>query len=145
MSAPRHLLVVRSSEDPEPEIHSHGFRDDERADIASRLMALHEYSFGSDALVVDVQSPRHHYGRLAAFSPTGGFTEEDREVLSSYASYAAAALDVLTALGQARRSNESSNALIGFSRALAGVATVDEVAQRLAETVPLWQGATAAR
>lgn len=140
VASARHLLVVTLPDVPEPEIHSQGFRDDERNEIASWLLALHEHSFGPDDLVVDIQSPRHHYGRLAAFSPTGGFTEDDRHVLTSYASYAAAALDVLTALGQARRSNESSSALIGFSRALAGVVTVDEVAQRLAETVPLVAG-----
>ena len=69
-----------------------------------------------------------------------GFDEADRQVLAAYAAYAAAALDVVTALEQARRSNESASALLDFSRALAGVATVDEVAQRLAETVPLVAG-----
>ena len=109
-------------------------------ELAPRLLLCDEHSFGTDVLVVDIESPRSHYGRLAAFAPAGGFAEDDRQILASYASYAAAALDVLTALEQARRSNESASALLDFSRALAGVSTVDEVAQRLAETVPLVTG-----
>jgi diguanylate cyclase (GGDEF)-like protein len=140
VNSPRHLLVVRISDGSEIEIHSKGLREDERSELASRLLALHEHSLGTDVLVVDIESARNHYGRMAAFAPVGGFESDDRQVLSSYASYAAAALDVLTALDQARRSNESASALIGFSRALAGVETVDEVAQRLAETVPLVAG-----
>jgi uncharacterized protein (TIGR02265 family) len=140
VSSPRHLLVVRYSDGPDVEIHSRGLREDERSELASSLLALHEHSLSTDVLVVDIESPREHYGRLAAFAPVGGFGEYDRKVLSSYAAYAAAALDVVTTYEQARRSNESASALIGFSRALAGVATVDEVAQRLAETVPLVAG-----
>jgi diguanylate cyclase (GGDEF)-like protein len=51
-----------------------------------------------------------------------------------------AALDVTTVIERARRSDESAAALLEFSRALAGASTVDDVAWRLAETVPLVAG-----
>ena len=140
VSAPRHLLVVRTSQSADTEVHSRGFSEEERRELAPQLLSAHEHSFGPDVLMVDVESSRSHYGRLAAFAPPEGFAEGDGQILAAYAAYAAAALDVVTALEQARQSNESASALLDFSRALAGVSTVDEVAQRLAETVPLVAG-----
>ncbi len=140
VNAPRHLLVVRTSLSPENEIHSRGFTEEEKDALAARLLVALPHSFGTDVLMVDIESSRSHYGRLVAFAPSNGFAPDDHRILAAYAAYAAAALDVVTALEQARRSNESASALLDFSRALAGISTVDEVAQRLAETVPLVTG-----
>jgi diguanylate cyclase (GGDEF)-like protein len=140
VGAPRHLLVVRTSLSGETEVHARGFTEEEKDELAPRILNASEHSFGADVLMVDIASSRSHYGRLAAYAPSSGFADDDQQILAAYAAYAATALDVVTALEQARRSNESASALLDFSRALAGVSTVDEVAQRLAETVPLVTG-----
>lgn len=137
VGASRHMLAVRAPDGVVIEVHSGGFTDDEITRFSAQLLGDEEGSFPSTALVVDVASSRSCFGRLVVFATSRGFARNDRQILDAYAAYAASALDVATALEQARLSHESANALLDFSRTLAGASTVDEVAERLAETVPV--------
>jgi GAF domain-containing protein len=87
-------------------------------------------------LVVDVATTRHRYGRLAAVRGSGDFLPQEHELLDAYARLAAAALDSAAALEESRRQTATARALLELSAALATIGTTDEVAQRLAESVP---------
>jgi diguanylate cyclase (GGDEF)-like protein len=126
--APRYLLAVRPRRGDEVHRHHRGFDEAEAEATAERLLA-------GDAdeswLVVPVRSNRRDYGRLLAMNEGGRpFFAQERELLEVYARYAASALDSATALTEARE-------LLELARALAAAGTSREVAQRLADAVPI--------
>jgi diguanylate cyclase (GGDEF)-like protein len=88
-------------------------------------------------LVVDVATTRHRYGRLAAVRAAGDFLPHERELLDAYGRLAAATLDSAAALEESRRQTATAQALLELSSALATIGTTDEVAQRLAQAVPV--------
>ncbi|MGO9456180.1 MAG: EAL domain-containing protein [Acidimicrobiales bacterium] len=137
VQATRYLLVVRTSPDEELQLHHHGFDEEEARALAEELRHPEIAESDTSRLVVDVASSRRHYGRLAAVFPPGtGFLERERKLFSLYATYAATALDLVTALADSRTSNDTARALLDFSRALSRVGTTEEVCRILAETVP---------
>ncbi len=137
VSASRYLLVVRTSPDADVQLHHHGFNPAEAQELASELWKEHPDDDGGARLIVDIQSSRRRYGRLAAVYPPGvRYFESERRMLALYAGYAATALDVVTSLENARRSDATARALLGFSGALSRVSTTDDAAQLLADTVP---------
>jgi diguanylate cyclase (GGDEF)-like protein len=136
--APRYLLAVRM--EPGGQIHCHhrGFDEDELATRAEQLLDPALTDFPSSWLVVPVRSDRRDYGRLlAAFDTDERFFPQERELLEVYARYAASALDGATALMEAKRRSDQSRALLRLARALATAGTSAEIAQRLADAVPL--------
>jgi len=137
VSASRYLLVVRTSPDADVQLHHHGFNPAEAQELASELWREHPDDDDGARLIVDIQSSRRRYGRLAAVYPPGvRYFESERRMLALYAGYAATALDVVTSLENARRSDATARALLGFSGALSRVTTTDDAAQLLADTVP---------
>ena len=137
VSAPRHLLVVRTAPDAPVQLHHHGFELADAQALANELWREHPDDAGGSRLIVDVASSRRRYGRLAAVYPPGSqFFESERRILGLYAGYAATALDVVTSLEEARRSDATARALLDFSRALSGATTTADVAQNLADAVP---------
>ncbi len=70
------------------------------------------------------------------FPPGVRFLESERQILRLYAAYAATALDVVTSLEDARRSDATARGLLEFTRAMAQVSSIDDVAQVLADSVP---------
>jgi diguanylate cyclase (GGDEF)-like protein len=145
VNAPKYLLVVRTDPDDGVRRHHHGLTEDEAAQLAAELELPVPDERGGSRLVVEVASARRRYGRLAAVMPDGiQFLADDRRMLGLYANYAAAALDVVTALEEVRRSNATARALLDFSRALAQVTSSDGIAETLADTVVAAVGAEAA-
>ncbi len=137
VSASRYLLVVRTAPDADVQLHHHGFNPDEAQSLATELWKEHPDDDGGARLIVDIASARRRYGRLAAVYPRGvTYFESERRMLALYAGYAATALDVVTSLEDARRSDSTARALLGFSGALSRVTTTDDAAQLLADTVP---------
>ncbi len=129
--APRHLLAVRMQSGGKPHVHHRGFGEDELTEHTERLLDPSQTDFPGSWLVVPVRSDRRDYGRLvAAFQSERSFFEQERGVLEIFARYAASALDNAAALSEA-------HALLRLARALASAGTSTEVAQRLAEAVPL--------
>jgi diguanylate cyclase (GGDEF)-like protein len=136
--APRYLLAVRM--EPGGEIHCHhrGFDEGDVAARAERILATAPLDFPKSWLVAPVRSERREYGRLlAAFDTDERFFPQERELLEVYARYAASALDGASALTEAKRRYDQSRALLRLARALATAGTSAEIAQRLADAVPL--------
>ena len=134
--AHRYLLAVRIRPGDAPRVHHSGLDEEEVEGIAADLLDGTLVD-DSSRLVVDVASHRRHYGRLAAFYPTGmEFFAEERQLLDAYARHAAAALEMAAALDEARRRDRSARALLDLAKSLAEVTTPDEVARRLVEAVP---------
>ncbi|MDJ0378781.1 EAL domain-containing protein [Cryobacterium sp. PH31-L1] len=133
--APSHIFVRRSIHGETPLLHFSGLADDQAADLAERL--LKGDSLGSSAVVVDVASTRRIHGRLAALYPTGQKPmDADRALLEAYASHAAAALDLFTAVEDSRREMGRSAALLQLAQELATAESTTGVAEIVAEALP---------
>jgi diguanylate cyclase (GGDEF)-like protein len=136
--APRYLLAVRM--DPAGEVHCHqrGFDPADVPGAVSLILSAEAVEYPASWLVVPVESDRQHYGSLmAGFDSNVGFFPQERELLEVYARYAASALDGAAALTEAKRRYDESSALLKLAQALSTARTSGEVAQRLADAVPL--------
>ncbi len=137
--APRHLLTVQLPGDLVPRVHHVGFDDA----VAARLSReIHATVAGSpdppDRIVVEVASPRWHYGYLAVFYSDGyAFFPQERRLLVAYAGHAAAALESASALAETR-------ALLHLTTELSETEMPDEMAERIVRSVPRMVGCTAA-
>lgn len=136
VNAPRYLLAVRTSPDEDYQIHHYGFTDPEAKELANQILSSAVDEKKKNILVVEVKSSRQHYGWIAAINPEGmDFFDQDRKTFTLYASYAATALDVATALDEARKSDATARALLEFGTRLAQAKTQKEVAQLLVDAV----------
>ncbi len=142
VNAPKYILAVRPSDDADDiRTHYRGFEFEEAEEMAETLLSNSQDVARTSILVADIQSSRRHYGKIAAVYPAGNeFFEQEQGILTVYADYAATALDVVTALDEARRSDTTARALLGFAGGLAKVSTSIEVAEQLAEAVPVVMG-----
>jgi diguanylate cyclase (GGDEF)-like protein len=135
--APRYLLVAQLPGDATARIHHVGFTENEAE--AAAYDVVHSGSKTSDPsrLVVDIESTRGHFGRLAAFYPEHyQFLPQERSLLMAYAGHAAAALETAAALDESRSRNTTLSALLALGKALAEMSTRTEVAQCLADAMP---------
>ena len=140
--APRYVLAVRTTDDGPIAVAQSGFRDDEAAGLATELLGAPVGAEDEGRLVVDVTSPRRHYGRLAALYPSGqSFFAQERRLLETYARYAAAALDMAMSLEEATRRDRTARALLTLAGRLAEVGSTADISSRLADAVPLVIGA----
>ena len=88
-------------------------------------------------IVVDIESSRRHFGRLAVFDPDGDhFLPQERSLLMAYAGDAAAALETAAALAESRDPNTTLSALLALGMALAEQSSRAGVAKHLAEAIP---------
>jgi diguanylate cyclase (GGDEF)-like protein len=134
--APSHILAVRTEPAAELRVFSQGI-DGDRAQELAALTATGEHPAEDSTLAVPVASGRRHYGQLIArFPGTVEFFPQDKELLSLYATYAAAVLDRSVALGQSVRRHEQVSSLLSLAHAVAEAGTSEEVAERLVAVVP---------
>lgn len=139
----RYLLAARLDGESTPRIHGDGFADEEAARRGRALLDGTGDGDDPSVLVVPVASARRHYGRLAAYLPTGtGFLPAERPQLEAFAGLAAAALDAATALAQARRRGRITEALLTLARELARQEDEVAIAQRVVAAVPTVTGAS---
>ena len=138
--APAHVLAVHPPAGGAPLVHSAGLSDDESQDVAAALLAGRDP--GPHVVVVDVASARRVHGRLAAVHRAEVPGSGDEGVLSAYAGHAAAALDLLVALEEARSEAARSTALLELAHELAGAADAGEVADVVARALPRVVGCT---
>ncbi len=141
--APAYLLAVR---DGDGTLHRHatGFAATWADAAAEQVLAGDRASLPDHWLAVDVRSDLRDYGTLAACQHPGGrFLAPERALLEVYARYAAVALDTATALAEARRQQheaqrryEDSRTLLQLARRMAGAASSEQVAGRLADAIP---------
>jgi diguanylate cyclase (GGDEF)-like protein len=140
--APRYLLVAQLPGDATPRIHHVGFTDDEAEVAANDVLQSDAATSDPSRLVVDIESTRGHFGRLAAFYPEHyHFLPQERSLMMAYAGHAAAALETAAALDESRDRNTTLSALLALGKALAEMSSRAEVAQRLADAMPEVAGA----
>ncbi|MBN1094239.1 sensor domain-containing diguanylate cyclase [Blastococcus sp. TML/M2B] len=133
--APAHLLAVAAPGGGAPLVHSAGLPDDEAQELARRLLAGED--LGPRAVVVDVASARRRHGRLAAVYPSGdGSMADEQAMLAAYAAHAAAALELLFALDDARLEADRAGALLHLAHELAAADAVDGICQVVANALP---------
>lgn len=135
VSAPRHVLAVRTSKTDELRVHQQGWADsDEAVAVAHRL---DRGEVLPNEIAVPVASDKGHYGVLSAiYSPGSTAGDVERRLLASYAKHAASAIEAAAALESARRDRDTARALLSLSRALGLVTTQAEVIDTLAEILP---------
>jgi diguanylate cyclase (GGDEF)-like protein len=138
LGADRAVLAVRTGHELERELFHVGFEDvDEAIELAERVAGGTSWAGDPTLAVADVTSARRHHGYLVAQLEEGSEpTSEEREVLSSHARYAAAALDAAAAAEEIRQQRETARMLLGLARSLVNASSEEEVASRIAEAVP---------
>ncbi len=92
-------------------------------------------SLDDRAIVVEIETDERHFGHLVAFVPPSGSHAEDRRVLEAYAVHAAATIERVRRAEDAARDHRAARALLELANLLAGVMTLDQVADRLVEAV----------
>jgi diguanylate cyclase (GGDEF)-like protein len=133
--APAYLLAVRAPGGGEPLVHSAGLAAEDVPAMAATLLAGGD--LGPGAVVVDVASARRSHGRLAAVYPSAdGTMGDERPMLAAYAGHAAAALDLIIALEDARLEAERAGALLSLAHALAAATDATEVTDVVSEALP---------
>ena len=118
MSAPMFVLALDALPSAEKRVYAVGLAQEAADRRASELLVGVRDEDGTH-LIVEVQSNRRRYGRLAAINPTGKFFPRERVVFQAYARLAAAALDSADAVEEARHQAESARALLELSNSLA--------------------------
>jgi diguanylate cyclase (GGDEF)-like protein len=133
--APGYLLAVRPPAGGPPLVQSAGLSQAEAQRQAQLL--LDGGDLGPEAVVVEVASARRSHGHLAALYGLGhrGLGGE-RSLLSAYAGYAAAALDLLMALEDSRLQATRAATLLGLAHELASTADAGEVCTVVAAALP---------
>ncbi|WP_081788576.1 GGDEF domain-containing protein [Candidatus Blastococcus massiliensis] len=141
--APGHLLAVEAPDGGPPLVHSAGIPESQVQDLASRLLS--GQGIGPGAVVVDVASARRWHGRLAALFPSSEDpTEDEHAMLAAYAGHAAAALDLLIALEDARLEASRAGALLSLAHELAATTEADGICAVVAEALPRVVGCSSA-
>lgn len=135
--APRYLLVAELPGDSAPRIHSVGFTHDEAERSAHEVLGTMDVPDDPSRIVVDIESSRRHFGRLAVFYPKEyHFLPQERSLLRAYASLAAAALETAAAIAETRNRNATLSALFALGNALSRQSTRTDMAQCIADAVP---------
>lgn len=112
-------------------------------DEETRDRTITAFNFGTldkldgSYLGVEVESLRRPYGHIIAIRDQDSpFIEQERDVLSSYASFAAVAIDARTASDELRIQTSVAQAMLDLTRDLAAVSSIKEVAYRVATIIP---------
>ena len=137
VSADRYLLMIRVRPGMPVQLHSRGLEPDEAQALAAELWRDDHEDDGGSRLIVDIASPHRLYGRLAEVLPPGApHPSSETYLLTLFAEYAAAALDIFRVLTDAKRSDATARTLLSFSETLSQVTTLAELVQLLADTAP---------
>ncbi len=128
------LLALRPRPGSPRTIYSVGLAGPEADSIADSLLAGHEVP--DKVMAVDVVSARRHYGVLALNEGGGVFSSLSQSTLKTYAGLAAAALDTADALDEARHQANTAQVLLNLATALSEILSAQEMAAKVAQTVP---------
>ncbi len=143
VQAQSYVLAVRIPSTGEV-VSVHDGLSDEQADQLVRVLVDPGGDGASDEsrLVEPVRSTRGRYGALATMLPPGqAFFPAERELVASYARHAAAVLDSVAAVAEARAGERTATMLLDLAQQLARATTLDEVAVSLSGAVPALVGA----
>jgi diguanylate cyclase (GGDEF)-like protein len=126
--APAYVLAVHAPGGGSPLVHGAGVPPEGLAALGATL--LEGGDLGPEAVVVEVASSRRVHGRLAAlYRPGAPAMREEATMLAAYAGHAAAALDLIIALEDARTEADRAGALLALAHELAAAADAAEVAE----------------
>ncbi|TFV64665.1 GGDEF domain-containing protein, partial [Blastococcus sp. CT_GayMR20] len=141
--APAYLLAVRAPSGGDPLVHSAGVP---AADVPRLVDDLLDHGdLGPNAVVVDVASARRAHGRLAAIYPDGeGAMGDESSMLAAYAGHAAASLDLIIALEDARQEADRAGALLELAHELSATTDAGAVSDIVSEALPRIVGCTSA-
>jgi diguanylate cyclase (GGDEF)-like protein len=152
--APAYLLAVSAPAGGPPLVHSAGLPADQVPQLARTL--LDGGDLGPGAVVVDIVSARRAHGRLAAIYRAGdGAMGDEASMLAAYAGHAAAALDLIIALEEARLEANRASALLSLAHELAAATDASSICAVVVAALPriigsrrasilLWDPATSA-
>lgn len=133
--APSYLLAVENPRGGAPLVHSAGMSEAMVPAMAERLLSGR--SLGSAAVVVDIASARRVHGRLAAlYRPGDGSMGDESAMLAAYAGHAAAALDLIIALEDARQEADRAGALLALAHELAAATDAAAVTEVVSDALP---------
>ena len=141
--APAYLLAVHAPGGGAPLVHSAGVPEEQVPALAEALLAGGDLQ--QSAVVVEVASARRSHGRLAAlYGADYGAMGDEASMLAAYAGHAAAALDLLIALEEARREATRASALLELAHELAAATDATAVTEVVATALPRIVGCTRA-
>jgi len=136
VTAPAFVLALEALPAASQSVYARGLDWAEAQDLAAQVLAGYAANDGR-RLIVEVTSARRRYGRLAAARDEGGhFMPGEAALLEAYGRLAAAALDSAAALDASRREAARSRALLDLSTSWGEIHGIDDMATRLARTVP---------
>jgi diguanylate cyclase (GGDEF)-like protein len=136
VSAPRHLLAVRTTTEGELRVFSKGWEHDPDDAIAV-ARRLDRGVWGANEVVVRVESEHGAYGVLAAiYSADAAAGEVERRLLASYAKHAAAAIEAAASLETARRDRDTAASLLSLAHALSEASSHAQVVSTLTDLLP---------
>lgn len=140
--APGHVLDVRLPGGAR-HVRSRGLGDVVVRDLGDRRLSagLHQLG-GAEVLAVPVAGASGTHGVLAAVARPGqAFFPEDEAMLAAFAQHAAVAVHMAGLLAEAKSHEETARLLLTVARTLAGRRSVRQIAQSVAEAVPLLSSA----
>ncbi|MCU1375000.1 MAG: hypothetical protein JWO68_2286 [Actinomycetia bacterium] len=127
------VLMVEPTPTGRRRVYWEGITPDEAEDCADLLLGGGHHETWT---VIDIESRRGRYGRLAVVHELPTHAHHQRQALEAYGRVAAAALDSTLVLEEAARQADMATALLRLSLSLAEIGTTDEMAQRLVDAVP---------
>jgi diguanylate cyclase (GGDEF)-like protein len=134
--APAYLLAVADPSGGDPLVHSAGLPPGRVPELARTLLAGGD--LGPGAVVVEIASARRTHGRLAAIyrRPGDGAMGDEASMLAAYAGHAAAALDLIFALEEARLEANRAGALLALAHELSEASDADSICAVVAAALP---------
>jgi len=137
VSAGSYVLAIRVAPGAPVRVHARGLEAEDASTVATELWREQPDSHDPRRLVVDIASPRRHYGRMAVLLPADARPDPGEvHLLNLYAAYAAAALDVHAVLADAQRHDATTRALLSFSERLSQITDLGEAVQLVVDVVP---------
>jgi diguanylate cyclase (GGDEF)-like protein len=139
VGAPRYLLAVRLDDGVGRRVHQIGF-DGDGAEVLADMLDAGE-PLGDECMVIEVRHGDRLFGHLVAvFLPGANKTRLDERMLTSYARFAAAAIQIVEALDAARRDRDTANAMLRLASALAESTGRESVIDNLCAALPAATG-----
>ncbi len=135
LGAPQYVLAVRLDDGAGRRVHQVGFEGD-GAEVLADMLDAGE-TLGDDCMVVEVRHGDRVFGHLVAvFLPGTTRAPIDHRMLSSYARFAGAAIQIVEALDAARRDRDTASAMLELASALAESTGHESVIDNLCAALP---------
>jgi diguanylate cyclase (GGDEF)-like protein len=129
------VLAVRLPNETAVRSHVYGVDADDAAAIVSKL--LNGEPIGGESLIAPVASSNFNFGAIAVSGPEADrFLPEETRLFPAYAGQAAAVLESIVALAEARERAATQSMLVSLAAEFAELTTKEDVVRRLARALP---------